>query len=59
MIYEDRSTIMYHRHAHGHKDPGDGQQQQGHVPHYDQGVQHSLTSQFAKSISLFSGSVLD
>ena len=33
---------------HGHRDPGDGQPQQGHVPHYDQGVQHSLTSQLSK-----------
>ena len=37
-------------HAHGHRDPGDGQPQQGHVPHHDQGVQHSLTFQLAKNI---------
>ena len=46
-------------HAHGHRDPGDGQPQQGHVPHHDQGVQHSLTFQLAKNIHLFIGSVLD
>ena len=42
-------------HAHGHRDQGDGRLQQGDVPHYDQGVQHSLTSPFAKNISLRGG----
>ena len=46
-------------HAHGHRGPGDGQPQQGHVPHHDQGVQHSLTVQLAKNIYLFIGSVID
>ena len=48
-------------HAHGHRDPGDGQPQQGHVPHHDKGVQHSLTFQLAKNVYLylFIGSVLD
>ena len=44
-------------HAHGHRDSGDGQPQQGHVPHYDQGVQHSLTSQLARAAALQSVAV--